>query len=59
MSDEARGKDDRTPTKEVCTAKRPYEKPTFRYEGVFETRALACGKIESTQSSCRFNRRTS
>lgn len=32
--------------------KRPYEKPSFRYEEVFVTTALSCGKIGGTQSSC-------
>ena len=32
-------------------AKKPYEKPTFRYEQVFVTTALACGKT-STQGTC-------
>jgi hypothetical protein len=32
--------------------KKPYEKPTFRYEQVFVTTALACGKVGPTQSSC-------
>lgn len=33
--------------------KRPYEKPAFRSERVFETMALACGKIAgSTQGNC-------
>jgi hypothetical protein len=40
-------------------AKRPYVKPAFRHEQVFETMALACGKISSTQASCRVNRRNS
>ena len=40
-------------------AKRPYVKPAFRLERVFETMALACGKIVSTQQSCRVNRRNS
>jgi len=31
--------------------KKPYEKPAFRYEQVFVTTALACGKI-ATQGSC-------
>jgi hypothetical protein len=34
------------------SAKRTYVKPEFRYEQVFETMALACGKISSTQASC-------
>jgi hypothetical protein len=39
--------------------RRPYQKPAFRYERVFETMALSCGKTNSTQSQCRFNRKTS
>jgi hypothetical protein len=34
-------------------------KPAFRHEKVFETMALACGKISATQSSCRTNRKNS
>jgi hypothetical protein len=33
--------------------KKPYKKPEFRYEQVFETMALACGKISGTQFQCR------
>jgi hypothetical protein len=40
-------------------AKRPYVKPAFRHEKVFETMALACGKISSTQFTCRANRKNS
>jgi len=32
-----------------------YQKPAFRHEGVFETMALACGKISQTQSQCKSN----
>jgi hypothetical protein len=39
--------------------KRPYTKPAFQHEKVFETMALACGKISSTQGSCHFNRKNS
>ena len=39
--------------------KRPYRKPEFRFERVFETLALACGKIQPTQGQCRFNRKRS
>jgi len=39
--------------------KKPYQKPSFRYEKVFETMALACGKIHPTQFQCRFNRKNS
>ena len=40
-------------------AKRPYVKPAFRHERVFETMALSCGKIDATQSTCRTNRKLS
>ncbi len=39
--------------------KRPYQKPAFRHERVFETRALVCGKINGTQGACASNRKTS
>jgi hypothetical protein len=39
--------------------KKPYLKPAFRHEQVFETMALACGKINGTQQSCRVNRKNS
>lgn len=34
-----------------ATEKKPYEKPAFRYEPVFVTSALGCGKT-GTQGSC-------
>jgi hypothetical protein len=37
----------------------PYEKPAFVFERVFETMALACGKIGAQQNQCRFNRKNS
>jgi len=40
-------------------AKKPYQKPAFQHERVFETMALACGKISPTQFQCRFNRKNS
>jgi hypothetical protein len=39
--------------------KSPYTKPSFQHEKVFETMALACGKLSPTQAQCRFNRRNS
>jgi hypothetical protein len=32
--------------------RRPYEKPSFRYEKVFVTTALACSKIGSSSLGC-------
>jgi len=40
-------------------AKRPYRKPSFRHERVFETMALTCGKMSTTEGQCRFNQKTS
>ncbi|MGD0117474.1 MAG: hypothetical protein ABSD30_05390 [Candidatus Binatus sp.] len=40
-------------------AKKPYLKPGFQREKVFETQALTCGKVQSTQSSCHRNRKVS
>jgi hypothetical protein len=42
-----------------ATRRKPYLKPTFQFERVFETMALSCGKVNSTQGQCRFNRKTS
>jgi hypothetical protein len=39
--------------------KKPYQKPAFRHERTFETMALVCGKIVSTQASCAHSKKTS
>ncbi|MFL6301264.1 MAG: hypothetical protein ACJ71N_11740 [Terriglobales bacterium] len=44
---------------ENARGKKPYKKPAFQHEKVFETMALACGKISGTQASCRANRKNS
>lgn len=36
-----------------------YEKPAFRYERVFETMALACGKVNASERQCGLNRKNS
>lgn len=46
-------------TKAQPTAKKTYSKPEFRFESVFETRALSCGKVHATQSQCHHNRKSS
>jgi len=33
--------------------KKPYRKPAFRHEQVFEIRALVCGKIGTQSQSCK------
>ena len=40
-------------------AKKPYQEPAFRHEKVFETMALSCGKVQTTQSGCHFNKHSS
>ena len=42
-----------------ANGKRPYLKPGFSHESVFETMALACGKVQTTQNSCRTRRNAS
>jgi hypothetical protein len=39
--------------------KKPYRKPTYRFEKVFETMALACGKVNPVMRTCTFNRHNS
>ena len=39
--------------------RKPYQDPAFRHERVFETMALSCGKMSSTEFQCRFRRMSS
>jgi hypothetical protein len=39
--------------------KKLYRKPAFRYERVFETQALSCGKIVGTTSLCQVQQKSS
>jgi hypothetical protein len=39
--------------------KKAYQKPAFRYERVFETQALSCGKTAATMQTCAHNRSAS
>ena len=32
--------------------RKPYRKPSFRFEQVFETLALQCGKMQGTGGAC-------
>jgi len=36
----------------ALVTRKPYEKPSFRYERVFVTTALSCGKVQPTQAGC-------
>lgn len=39
--------------------RKPYRKPAVRFERVFEVQALTCGKVQTTQSGCKSNRKAS
>jgi hypothetical protein len=43
---------DEEPRSAAVTEKKPYERPGFRYEQVFVTSALGCGKTDPTQPGC-------
>jgi hypothetical protein len=53
--------DDQTvaPPETKPAMKKPYQKPDFLFERVFETRALTCGKVNVTQQQCANNRKSS
>jgi hypothetical protein len=38
---------------------RPYRKPSFQFEKVFETQALSCGKVHSHTTGCKLNPKNS
>lgn len=44
---------------EPSRSRKPYRKPAFRYERVFETMALSCGKLSPTQFQCHFHSKNS
>jgi len=51
--------DQKTSAGDRTKAKKMYTKPAFQSESVFETMALACGKVSPTQLQCKFNRKNS
>jgi hypothetical protein len=60
MDEKERSTEDKNPTDESNKGKKPYHKPSFRYEHVFETMALACGKVSAHQGGCKHvNRKNS
>jgi hypothetical protein len=40
-------------------ARKPYKRPTFVREQLFETMALACGKVNANIAQCRLNKKNS
>lgn len=59
MTEENKKLEQKNTDKTAPAKKKTYQKPSFKYERVFETMALACGKISPTQFQCRFNRKNS
>jgi hypothetical protein len=59
MANEDPGFADRRVNQRENTTKKPYEKPAFRFERVFETSALTCGKTDPTSTLCKVNRKAS
>lgn len=60
MADPEEGRTDaKHPEKSGVAQKKPYVKPSFEWERAFETMALACGKINTSQAQCKFNRKNS
>jgi hypothetical protein len=47
------------PEPKPAQSRRPYQKPAFRFERVFETTALSCGKVSITQFQCMSSQKTS
>ena len=59
MADAHRSDKSMPPLGDGTHGKKPYKKPEFRVERVFETTALACGKVSSTQAQCKTNKKVS
>ncbi len=59
MNDKPAPREKREQLGNASKEKKRYQKPAFRYERVFETLALSCGKIGATVASCQFSRKTS
>jgi hypothetical protein len=51
--------DEQSDMAQAPSQKTPYESPAFCFERVFETSALSCGKIQSTQGACLTTRKNS
>ena len=48
-----------SPLEAQQAVRKPYRKPAVRHEQVFETRALSCGKVSTTQGQCAYSQKTS
>jgi hypothetical protein len=59
MKDNRVSREEQTKLNAASNGKKPYQKPAFRHERVFETLALSCGKKTSEASGCQFSTKTS
>jgi hypothetical protein len=59
MTDNRAPRETRQQPGNASKEKKLYQKPAFRYEQVFETQALSCGKVHASQSTCHSSRKTS
>lgn len=59
MANEDPGLKDRQVIQRGTHTRKPYEKPAFRFERVFETSALTCGKTDPLSDMCKHNRKVS
>lgn len=59
MTEDRAPREKRQQPDKASKEKKTYQKPAFRYERVFETLALSCGKTGSTIAQCQFSRKTS
>lgn len=44
---------------EPTRRRKPYQKPAFQFERVFETQALSCGKLPGQSTACKVRHKTS
>ncbi len=51
--------DDKNAQESPGLPKKVYQEPAFRHERVFETMALSCGKLDTTEAQCKFHRNAS
>ena len=58
QSDDPTGEQPHAPDADRA-ARKPYQKPAFSREQLFETMALACGKINTTITQCRLIKKNS
>ena len=59
MANENQTELEKKPRTEEERIKKTYTKPAFRFERVFETQALTCGKVSSQFGACKTNPKTS